>query len=132
MGYLIHSRKTYSEAAKRQTFEDRFNYLKLSGSIGAYTFGNDRQLNQALYQSYKWRKFSDEIVARDHNCDLGIPGRKIEGLPIIHHINPITKSDIINKRPCVFDPNNVICVSKATHSKLHYGTEGDQDGEEEN
>ena len=44
--------RTYSELIQLPTFEERFEYLKLSGSVGKDTFGHDRYLNQKFYNSY--------------------------------------------------------------------------------
>lgn len=115
--------KTYSELIRFSTFKDRFDYLKLNGSVGAETFGYDRYLNQALYRSYEWRKFRRDIIARDRGCDLGIDGFDIKSRLIVHHINPITLEQIENRDPMIFDPNNVICVSHNTHEAIHYGDE---------
>lgn len=38
--------KTYTELIRLQTFQERFEYLKLDGSVGIETFGFDRYLNQ--------------------------------------------------------------------------------------
>lgn len=113
--------KSYLELIDYKTFEERFNYLKLNGSVGFITFGWDRFLNQALYNSYEWRMFRDKIILRDNGCDLGVDGYEIPKYALIHHINPITKEDIVNRAPCVFDPNNVITVSRQTHNAIHYG-----------
>lgn len=115
--------KSYLELIDYKTFEERFNYLKLNGSVGFITFGWDRFLNQALYNSYEWRMFRDKIILRDNGCDLGVDGYEIPKYALIHHINPITKEDIVNRAPCVFDPNNVITVSRQTHNAIHYGLE---------
>ncbi len=115
--------KTYSELIQFSSFKDRFDYLKLNGSVGAETFGYDRYLNQALYRSYEWRKFRRDIIARDRGCDLGVDGFDIKSRLIVHHINPITLDQIENRDPMIFDPNNVICVSHNTHEAIHYGDE---------
>ena len=39
----------------------------------------------------------------------------------IHHINPISKEDIINSSDKLFDPENLVCVSMDVHNALHYG-----------
>ena len=115
--------KTYSELIRFSSFKDRFDYLKLNGSVGAETFGYDRYLNQALYRSYEWRNFRRDIIVRDRGCDLGIDGFDIKSRLIVHHINPITLEQIENRDPMIFDPNNVICVSHNTHEAIHYGDE---------
>lgn len=113
--------RTYLELIELKTFEDRFDYLRLDGVVGAETFGSSRQLNQALYQSYEWKKIRDIIILRDNGCDLGIEGRDIFQQPYIHHLNPITKKQILDRDPILFDPNNLITVSYQTHQAIHYG-----------
>ena len=103
------------------TLEERFEYLKLSGKVGAATFGGDRYLNQAFYRSPKWRSFRNKIILRDEGCDMGLEGYPIAKGIIVHHLNPLTIDDIENERGCVFDPENVICVSHYTHEAIHYG-----------
>ena len=115
--------KTYSELIRFVSFKERFEYLKLNGTVGVETFGYDRYLNQALYRSYEWRKFRRDIIARDRGCDLGVDGFDIKSRLIVHHINPITLDQIEARDPMIFDPNNVICVSHNTHEAIHYGDE---------
>ena len=43
--------RSYSELRRLETFEERFEYLKLSGIVGAPTFGFDRWMNQQFYAS---------------------------------------------------------------------------------
>lgn len=113
--------RSYLELIELKTFEDRFDYLRLDGIVGAETFGSSRQLNQALYRSYEWKKIRDMIILRDNGCDLGIEGRDIFQQPYIHHLNPITKKQILDRDPILFDPNNLITVSYQTHQAIHYG-----------
>lgn len=113
--------RSYLELIRFKTFEERFEYLRLDGVVGAETFGSSRQLNQALYQSYEWKKIRDMIILRDDGCDLGIIGRDIFRQPYIHHLNPITKKQILDRDPILFDPNNLITVSYQTHQAIHYG-----------
>lgn len=105
------------------TFEERYEYLRLDGVVGKATFGYDRYLNQILYTSKEWRRFRDDIIIRDNGCDLGMPGFEIPVRAIVHHINPITVEDVVNRHPKVFDPENVITVSHNTHEAIHYGNE---------
>ena len=114
--------KCYSELIKIPTFEDRFEYLKLSGTVGKETFGFDRYLNQQFYSSYEYRKFRRDMILRDNGCDLGVDGYEINGLIILHHINPIAPEDILRRNVWVLlDPENTICVSHRTHNAIHYG-----------
>lgn len=115
--------RTYSELIKLKTFQERFEYLKLGGRVGEETFGFDRYLNQVLYTSPEWRSTRNYIITRDCGCDLGVPGRDIpEGVKIyIHHMNPITANDIINRSEFLFNPEYLICTIKNTHDAIHYG-----------
>ena len=115
--------KTYSELISIPDYLDRYNYLKIGGRIGAETFGYDRYLNQILYTSEEWRIFRREIIIRDNGCDMGHPDYELEERIIVHHINPITVEDVLNRDPKVFDPENVVCVSLNTHNAIHYGDE---------
>lgn len=117
--------KTYSELVSLPTFEERFRYLSMLGRIGSETFGCHRYLNQVLYGSKEWRSFRQKIIARDEGCDLAhsdyqIPsGSKI----LIHHINPLTIEDVVNRSSKIFDPENVITTVFDTHQAIHYGDE---------
>lgn len=113
--------KTYSECIKLPTYLERFEYLKIGGSVGVATFGYDRYLNQTLYRSAEWKRFRREMILRDNGMDLASEGYVIIGTVLLHHINPITPEDILRRDPCVFDPENVICVSLNTHNAIHYG-----------
>lgn len=114
---------TYSELIQLPTFEERFEYLQLNGVVGEDTFGFDRWINQNFYQSTEWRMLRNRIIVRDHGCDLGIEGREIHKGIIIHHMNPITKPDILGKSDFVMNPEYLICVSHRTHQAIHYGDE---------
>lgn len=113
--------KRYSEMVTLSTFEDRFNYLKLSGTVGRDTFGFDRYLNQQFYRSKEWKNLRDQIIIRDNGCDLGVPGHEIGGKIYIHHINPLNPEDIEHSTDKLFDPDNLVCVSAETHNAIHYG-----------
>lgn len=115
--------RTYSELSKLTTFEDRYNYLRLDGFVGEETFGFDRYLNQLFYTSQKWRSIRDFVIIRDNGCDLGVEGYEIHGKIIIHHMNPITVSDIINETEYLLDPEFLISTTHNTHNAIHYGDE---------
>lgn len=115
--------RSYSELIKIPTFMERFKYLKLNGSIGEQTFYGHRWLNQVLYQSQEWKRVRREVIIRDDGCDLADSDRKIYGRIYIHHLNPLTIEDITKRHPCVFDLENLICVSFNTHNAIHYSDE---------
>lgn len=115
--------RTYSELSKLSTFKERFDYLKLNGKVGEDTFGHSRFLNQDFYSSPEWRRTRRNIIIRDNGCDMGLEGYSIQGRIYVHHINPITVDDILERRPCLFDPENLICVSSMTHEAITYGIE---------
>ena len=113
--------RTYSELITIQTFEERFEYLQLKGSIGKDTFGYDRYLNQVLYRSPEWKRLRNQIIIRDGGCDLACDGYDVYGKILIHHLNPITVEDVLARSRKVFDPDNLVCVSHNTHNAIHYG-----------
>ena len=114
--------KTYSELIRLKTFEERFEYLKLVGEIGARTFGGSRYLNQRLYNSPEWKKVRHLVLLRDEASDLGIPDMPIFYGAQIHHIEPITIDDITNNRVAkIFGLDNLVTCSTETHRALHYG-----------
>lgn len=115
--------RCYSELITLPTFIERFRYLKLDGSVGMDTFGHDRWLNQVLYRSSEWKHFRNGIIVRDNGCDLGDEDRPIFGKILIHHINPLTIEDVLNRDPKIFDEENVICTQLITHNAIHYGDE---------
>lgn len=115
--------KSYDELIRLKTFEERFQYLKCPGKIGEDTFGYNRWVNQKFYTSPEWRNFRNKIIVRDDGCDMALKNYKIPDGEIIHihHINPMTIEDILNRNPKIFDENNVVCVSELTHKAIHYG-----------
>lgn len=113
--------RSYSELSQLQTFEERFEYLRLSGKVCDETFGFDRYLNQQLYRSAKWKKIRDQVIIRDGGCDLGIEDREVMGKVLIHHMNPITEYDLKTMDSKIFDPEYLITVSHITHNAIHYG-----------
>lgn len=113
--------RTFKELSRLKTFEERFEYLKLSGAVGQDTFGFDRYLNQQFYRSQEWRVVRDFVILRDNGCDLGIEGYEIPGRVIIHHMNPITQEDIENRTERLLNPEYMICCSHNTHNAIHYG-----------
>lgn len=115
--------RTYSELASLATFEERYRYLRLEGNVGEETFGFDRWINQRFYKDPEWLSIRDEVIIRDNGCDLGILGREIYSRIIIHHMNPITKEDILKRSDFLLNPEYLICTMKRTHDAIHYGDE---------
>lgn len=113
--------RSYSELRHLQTFEERFDYLKLSGEVGRSTFGFDRYINQKFYTSYEWKQIRYRVISRDNGCDLGIPGYEINGALLIHHINPMSVDDIVHGESWIFDPEYLITTTQITHNGIHFG-----------
>lgn len=113
--------KSYAELSSLRTFEQRFEYLALQGSVGRETFGHERWLNQAFYTSREWRQARQRVIARDEARDLGIPGYEIQTALVIHHIIPMTPDDIEDGNPLILDPDNLITTTHDTHNAIHYG-----------
>lgn len=113
--------KSYSELKDLQTYDERLKYLYLNGSVGVETFGDERYLNQLLYRSPEWKRVRDQVIMRDQGFDLGVEDVLIDGPIYVHHINPITPDDILERRQNVFDLNNLISMSRSSHDAIHYG-----------
>lgn len=120
---MVTNIKTYSELIRLPTFEERFRYLKLGGRVGEDTFGFDRWLNQRFYKDPAWLRVRDEVIIRDNGCDLAIPDREIPTRILVHHMNPITKRDILDRSEFLLNPEYLICTIKRTHDAIHYGDE---------
>lgn len=115
-------RRTYKELRQLKTFEERYEYLRLSDRVGRETFGFDRYFNQKFYRSVEWKRIRDQVLVRDNGCDLGIEGRELKTCRVlIHHLNPITLEEIQNGSESLFDLDNLITVSHSTHNSIHYG-----------
>ena len=113
--------RTYSELRRLETLEDRFNYLKLHGQVGGMTFGFDRFLNQRFYASHEWKQVRHHVIVRDDGCDLGVGGYEIHDRIYIHHMNPMTVSDLVEFNREILDPEFLIAVTHTTHNAIHYG-----------
>lgn len=115
-------RKSYSELIRIPSYEERYEYLKLGGSVGELTFNGHRYLNQKFYSSDpEWQRIKRQVIIRDNGCDMAHEDYIIGGRVIIHHLNPITIEDLISRDPSIFDLENLVCVSQNTHNAIHYG-----------
>lgn len=112
--------RTYSELSKLNDFESRFHYLQLHGTAGRETFGIDRYLNQRFYRSREWKSIRDFVIVRDNGCDLGIEGHEIYGKVLIHHMNPLSITDVLDVTEYLLNPEYLITVSHDTHNAIHY------------
>ena len=113
--------RTYSEMVELETFDERFEYLKLSGGVGASTFGFDRYINQEFYRSPEWERVRRHVILRDDGCDLGVEGYEIRVKPLIHHMNPMTAEDVIHREDWILDPEFLVLTCHRTHNNIHFG-----------
>lgn len=104
-----------------ETFEERFEYLRLKGQVGERTFGFDRWVNQGFYHSSEWKAIRNHVILRDNGCDLGVDGYDIHSGLVVHHMNPISVDDILHGEAWMFDPDYLITTSHQTHNAIHYG-----------
>lgn len=112
---------SYSELIRHDTFEDRYNYVRLNGVVGEDTFGFERYLNQRFYRSPEWRRVRNAVISRDEALDLGVEDRPIMGRVYVHHLNPLRLEHIKSGSSSLLDMENLICVSHTTHNAIHYG-----------
>lgn len=115
--------RSYNELRRIDTFEERFRYLSLNGSVGSSTFGYDRWLNQRFYTSREWRQLRDHVIARDNGCDLGVDGYEIHDKILVHHMNPMIVDDLLAGEESIMDPNFLVVTSHRSHNAIHYGDE---------
>lgn len=120
--------RTYSELITLPTFKERYEYLRLKGEVGKETFGFDRHLNQMFYKSKEWLRVRDFVILRDTGSneycqDLGVDGHNICGRVIVHHMNPISIEDIVNRSEFLLNPEYLISTSHITHEAITYGDE---------
>lgn len=116
---------SYNELITIPSFEDRIKYLKTNSKIGDPTFDFDRWINQNFYLSEEWKQTRHKIIVRDLGHDLAMPDDyyTIMGIVMIHHINPLTKEQIISGDvDAMFNPLNLVTVSKSTHNMIHFGS----------
>lgn len=113
--------RRYSELSRFGSFENRFDYLVIGGSVGHSTFGFDRYINQAFYTSREWKDVRREVILRDNGCDLGVRGYEINGALLVHHMNPMESTDIIHGEEWILDPEFLITTTQLTHNAIHYG-----------
>jgi hypothetical protein len=113
--------RCYRQLKRIKTFEERYEYLRVSNLVGQATFGFDRYLNQMLYTSDRWKETRSKIIIRDNACDLGIDDREIYDRILVHHMNPLTIEDVEEDRDEIYDPEYLICTTKNTHDAIHFG-----------
>lgn len=109
--------KSWTEMSEFDSFETRLKYLELHD----YNNTSPRSINYLLYKNPAWEQVRREVIIRDNGYDLGVIGVPIIGRSLIHHINPLDKSDIEDwNEEKMFDLDNLVLVSYNTHSKIHY------------
>lgn len=113
--------RTYSDLIKLNSFEERYEYLRLKGSVGKETFGFDRYMNQQFYRSTQWKHIRNHVIARDLGLDLAMDGYEIFDKIIIHHMNPMSVDDLVHGEEDILDPEFLICTTHKTHNAIHYG-----------
>lgn len=113
--------RRYHELSRIETFEERYEYLRLTGSVGASTFGFDRWINQQFYRSAQWKSVRNFVIVRDSGCDLGVPGYEIHDQIFIHHMNPMTVDQVKVGDAGILDPDFLISTTQRTHNAIHYG-----------
>lgn len=115
--------RTYQELISIPTFEERYKYCRVFGRVGEETFGFDRWLNQKFYSSPEWKELRRYVILRDEGNDLAHSDFPINGRIYVHHLNPITKKDILERSEFALNPDFFVCVSYDTHLAIHYGDE---------
>lgn len=112
---------TYSKLMEIESFEDRLNTLREAAQGAPQSQMVRRDISVLLYKlNPRWQVIREMVMSRDNVCDLAIFGKAIDTKIIVHHIDPLTESDILHNHPKCLDPDNLITTSIATHNKIHY------------
>ena len=113
--------KSFDQLRLLPTLLERYEYLKQNSKIGEQTFGVDRYLNQMFYKSPEWQEVRNEVIIRDNAHDLAHPDYEIQGFIFVHHMNPITVEQILDRDPIILDPRYLISSSELIHKAIHFG-----------
>lgn len=113
--------KSYNELIRFPTFSERLEYLSLNDNDNT----SPRHMSMDFYKSNAWLTLRKIVLDRDLGFDLGMFGLYIDGKVIVHHMNPITETDIIYQTKKLLSPDNLITTSLKTHNLIHYGREKD-------
>lgn len=111
--------RSYSELITIPSFQQRLEYLKLLDNNAL----SPRHMSEQFYKSSGWRFIRHEIIKRDLGFDLAMNDIYIEGVIIVHHINPIEEHDIVYCTEKLTDPENLVATSLKTHNAIHYKQE---------
>lgn len=113
--------KSFDQLRLLPTLLERYEYLKQNSKIGEQTFGVDRYLNQMFYKLPEWQEVRKEVIIRDNAHDLAHPDYEIQGFIFVHHMNPITVEQILDRDPIILDPKYLISSSELIHKAIHFG-----------
>ena len=113
--------KSFDQLRLLPTLLERYEYLKQNSKIGEQTFGVDRYLNQMFYKLPEWQEVRNEVIIRDNAHDLAHPDYEIQGFIYVHHMNPITVEQILDRDPIILDPRYLISSSDLIHKAIHFG-----------
>lgn len=108
--------RSYHELIQIESFGDRLSYLQLRDT----KYLSPRDISNPFYKSSYWLALRKDIIRRDLGCDLGVWGVDIDGIIIVHHINPLLEFDLDNVTDKCLDPDNLITTSINTHNAIHY------------
>lgn len=108
---------SYTEMLNYDKFGDRLSYL----TLWSKGYRSPRTISNHFYKSKQWMSIREDILKRDLGCDLGDIHVPVNGMFIVHHINPLTEEDFFNyNEDKLLNPDNLITTSIETHNKIHY------------
>lgn len=108
--------RTYSELMTFKNYGDRLAYLQLWDNNSK----SPRYMSNRFYKSRQWLDIRSQIILRDFGCDLGDLKCPIEGIIIVHHMNPVTEEELEEWSDDLFNPDRLISCSLLTHNAIHY------------
>lgn len=120
---MHHPNRNIQELFELETFDERFEYLKLWTEPHT---APQSSLYQSVLKSRDWMLTREDVLRRDFGKDLAIEDRFIYDKMIVHHMNPVTDEDIrmvngiLVVNPRIFNMDELITVSHDTHNSIHY------------
>lgn len=111
--------RSYSELCQIADYDGRLTYLRLLDN----NVNSPRDFSGDFFRSPIWKQIRNSVIQRDARFDLGIFGIYINGPVYVHHINPVSKEDVINLTDKLTSLDNLISTSLTTHNAIHYKQE---------
>ena len=99
--------RSYHELCQIADYDGRLSYLRLLDN----NVDSPRDFSGDFFRSHIWKQIRNSVIQRDARFDLGVFGIYINGPVYVHHINPVSKEDVINLTDRLTSLDNLISTS---------------------